>query len=147
MSAALKVKVKKLNPAATIPTKATDGSAAFDLHAASLDFAHGGVLIGTGLSFEVPKGHVMLVYSRSGQGFNHGVTLANGTGVIDSDYRGEVMVKLRGTPASSSYLSSLKVGDRIAQAIIQKLPALDFVEVDKLSETVRGDKGLGSTGK
>lgn len=147
MASSIKLKVKKLNAQAIIPTRATDGAAAFDLHAATLDFSGGGIIIGTGLAFEIPKGYVMMIYSRSGQGFNHGVTLVNGTGVIDSDYRGEVMVKLRRTPMSAPYLSGLKVGDRIAQAIIQKLPAFDFVEVDELSDTERGDKGLGSTGK
>ena len=149
MTAIVNVKVKKLSPEAIIPKYESAGAAAFDLRAASLGWGHQGLVIGTGLSFEIPAGHVMMIYSRSGQGFNHGVTLANGTGVIDSDYRGEVKVKLtcESMTTAYEYLNSLKVGDRVAQAIVMPIPTTEFSEVDELSETVRGAAGFGSTGQ
>lgn len=97
------VKIKKLHPSAKKPTYATPGSACFDLYAATVAgmetigshvYADSPLTCGTGLAFEVPDGHVMLVFSRSGHGFNHDVRLANCTGVIDSDYRGELLAKL-----------------------------------------------------
>ena len=152
----MKIKVKKLYPDAQLPTYATDGSAAFDFYAyAPNGFESlGGMektkwLVGTdtletGISIEVPEGHVMLIYSRSGHGFNHNVRLANCVGVIDSDYRGAIKVKL-----TADGYSQLKVshGDRIAQGIIMPYPKVEFEEVDELSETQRGTGGFGSTGK
>lgn len=142
----MKVKVKRLSTAARLPTYATDGSGCFDLyatHGANLD-SERPAAIGTGLSFEIPEGHVMLVFSRSGHGFNHDVRLANCVGVIDSDYRGEVKVKL----TCDDYRKSLVVseGDRVAQALIIPIPAVEFEEVGDLSVTERGEGGFGSTG-
>ena len=140
----LKVKVKKLNEDAILPTYATPGAAAFDLYANNMD----GDVIGTGLSFEIPEGHVMRVYSRSGHGFKYGVTLANSVGVIDSDYRGEVKVRLVCNHTNDLYnLLSVNVGDRIAQAIIEPIPRVEFELADELSETERGSGGFGSTGQ
>ena len=149
MSDALKVKIKRLSDKAIIPKYESAGAAAFDLRAASVAWIGQGLVIGTGLAFEVPVGHVMMIYSRSGQGFNYGVTLANGTGVIDSDYRGEVKVKLVCESISSAYeyLSNIQPGDSVAQAIIMPIPTSEFVEIDSLSETARGDNGFGSTSK
>ena len=100
----MKVKIKKLHPDAKLPVYSTDGSACFDISALELDnlpsmsgrqlFTDDTTLIRTGLAFEVPKDHVMLVFSRSGHGFKENVRLSNCVGVIDSDYRGELMVKL-----------------------------------------------------
>ena len=138
----LKVKVKKLNEDAILPTYATPGAAAFDLYANNMD----GDVIGTGLSFEIPEGHVMRVYSRSGHGFKYGVTLANSVGVIDSDYRGEVKVRLICNTIRQPELV-VRVGDRIAQAIIEPIPRVEFEMADELSETERGSGGFGSTGQ
>ena len=138
----LKVKVKKLNEDAILPTYATPGAAAFDLYANNMD----GDVIGTGLSFEIPEGHVMRVYSRSGHGFKYGVTLANSVGVIDSDYRGEVKVRLICNTIRQPELV-VRVGDRIAQAIIEPIPRVEFELADELSETERGSGGFGSTGQ
>ena len=86
----------------------------------------------------------MLVYSRSGHGFKHGVRLANSVGVIDSDYRGEVSIGLRNdSPLRFDY----KAGDRLAQAMILPVPMVELVEVEELSDTERGTGGFGSTGK
>lgn len=136
----MKLKVRKLDPGAVIPSFATDGSAAFDLVATKRE----GQLFKTGLAFEVPPGHVMLIFSRSGMGFNDNTRLANCVGVIDSDYRGEVKVKL--TRDDDRPLDA-RSGDKIAQGVVIKLPKIELVEVDELSETARGENGFGSTGK
>ncbi len=148
-SSALRVKIQKVSDHAVIPTYATDGSGAFDLYwSAPADYATNAgpgspALLATGLAFEVPEGHVMLVFSRSGHGFSRGVRLANCVGVIDSDYRGEVMVKLAGDgPGRMTFYG----GDRIAQALIVPVPRVEFEAVDALSETQRGEAGFGSTG-
>ena len=97
----MKLKIKKLDPHAAMPQYATDGSGCFDLVALPGDKGtfHGGDtnarIYRTGLAFEVPRGHVMLIFSRSGHGFTRAVRLSNCVGVIDSDYRGEVKVSLR----------------------------------------------------
>lgn len=146
----MKLKVKKCREGAVIPQYATDGSACFDL-CAVIDgngrmFVNDDRIFNTGLQFEIPEGHVMMVYSRSGHGFNHGVRLANCVGVIDSDYRGELKVKL--TNDSDSFVGlQVKHGDRIAQAMVVPVQQVQFEEVDELTETVRGTGGFGSTGQ
>lgn len=154
----MKLKIKKLHPAAIIPKFATEGAACFDLHALAVDgdfhigsnvWATDPVLCETGLAFEVPPGHAMLIFSRSGHGFNDDVRLANCVGVIDSDYRGEVKVKLT-CDRDVEYTTSpfhIKPGDRIAQAMIIELPHIQIEEVEELSDTARGTGGFGSTGQ
>lgn len=150
----MNVKIKKLDPAATIPQYATEGAACFDLHSigpvGSARFNQPAVFR-TGLQFEVPQGHVMLVFSRSGHGFKNGIRLANCVGVIDSDYRGEVMVKLTCDESGrdQEHLDSAPIffpGDRIAQAMILPVQQVNLEEVSELSETKRGQGGFGSTG-
>lgn len=159
----MKVKIKKLHPYATIPTYATAGAACFDLHATGIQdatpeeleilkkhdahqraavFSSKAAVFNTGIAVEVPDGHVMLVFSRSGHGFKHDVRLSNCVGVIDSDYRGEVMVKLR----SDSGMLDVAQGDRIAQAMIIPIQQVEFDVVEELSTTERGEGGFGSTG-
>lgn len=141
----MQIKVKKLHPDAILPQYATDGAACFDLHA--LDDAQVWPdvpsSIKTGLSFEIPAGNVMLIYSRSGHGFKNSVRLANCTGVIDSDYRGEVVVRLAADWGGRLVVNK---GDRVAQAMIVPIPRVELVEVDELGDTVRGAGGFGSTG-
>lgn len=138
----MRVKIKKLVPNAFTPSYGSDRAACFDLHFAELK-KNGA--FGTGLAFEVPVGHAMLVFSRSGHGFNHGVRLANCVGVIDSDYRGEVMVKLvQDNHDKGAFFP--EIGDRIAQAMIIPVDTVSFLEVQKLSETERGVGGFGSSG-
>ena len=147
----MKLKFKKLHPAAIVPKYQTPGAACFDLHAHSDGVPAGWILsedggtavIDTGLCFEVPEGHVMLVFSRSGHGFKNNVSLVNGVGVIDSDYRGPVAVGLRN---DGPLPFRVQAGDRIAQAMIVPIPAVELEEVDELSETQRGAGGFGSTG-
>ena len=146
------LKVKKLTKSAILPKYQTNGAACFDLHAATVAgmremgsaVSKGHPLTcGTGLAFEVPEGHVMLVFSRSGHGFKEGLRLCNSTGVIDSDYRGEVMVKLQADHPRPDWP---RVGERVAQAMLVKLPVVELEEVDELTDTKRGQGGFGSTG-
>jgi dUTP pyrophosphatase len=147
-----KLKVKRLHPDAQLPRYATPGAACFDLHALfdEHDPEFKSVVTNrpkefrTGLAFEVPEGFVMLVFSRSGHGFNNDVRLSNCVGVIDSDYRGEVRVKLTADTVAAHL--PVRPGDRIAQAMLIQVPQWEIEEVDELSETERGDGGFGSTG-
>lgn len=139
------VNFKKSLPNARTPMYATKGAACFDLFAADVVKTEpNAVVYNTGLQFEIPQGHVMLLYSRSGHGFNKGITLANGTGVIDSDYRGDVMVKL--VSNTCDLCEFPQVGERIAQAMILPVPLVGFFMTAKLSQTERGEGGFGSTG-
>jgi dUTP pyrophosphatase len=147
----VKIRIKRLFPDAPIPQYATEGAACFDLVAHRwIDgagtppvFQGSPRVLGTGLAFEIPSGYVMLIFSRSGHGFKEGVRLANCVGVIDSDYRGEVMVKLTKDDLGASIF---KAGDRIAQALVLPIPQVEFEVITSLSATTRGSGGLGSTG-
>jgi dUTP pyrophosphatase len=147
-----KLLVQKLSATATIPAYATDGAACFDLHADNIGTVHPdqdseqAAVFNTGLAFEVPKGYVMLIFSRSGHGFKDNVRLANCVGVIDSDYRGEVKVKLTQDTMGASGRLMVAQGMRIAQAMLVKYDPVQFEEVDALSTTDRGTGGFGSTG-
>jgi dUTP pyrophosphatase len=148
----MELKVKKLHPDAVLPKYASEGAACFDLHALEdaddsskeVEFApESACTFRTGLSFEVPPGWAMMVYSRSGHGFRNGVRLSNCVGVIDSDYRGEVMVRLHN---EGNDWFNVKKGDRIAQSMLIPVPKVTIVEAEELSETARGAGGFGSTG-
>lgn len=136
----MKVKVKKLDPRAVIPTRGSEQAAGFDLTAISRE----GDLFRTGLAFDIPDGYVMLVFSRSGHGFKENTRLANCVGVVDSDYTGEVLVKLTRDDGLPMWV---RPGDRVAQAVFLRLPKIEMIETDNLKETKRGSNGLGSTGK
>lgn len=127
------------------PKPATDGAACFDIQSASdaVIPPGGTAILDTGLRFKIPEGYALMVYSRSGHGFKHDVSLSNGTGVIDSDYRGEMKVKLRNDGAKPF---TVKHGDRIAQAMLIKLPDLYMVSGAVENDTARGTGGFGSTG-
>ena len=156
----MKIKIKALHQNAVLPTYATDGSGAFDLYAATVDNSavlgkHVGtsrpLLCGTGLAFQIPADHVMLIFSRSGHGFKHGVRLSNCVGVIDSDYTGEVMVQLAqddrfDKETWDSVSTFISPGERVAQAIVIPRPACTFEWADDLDKTGRGAGGFGSTG-
>ncbi len=140
----MKIKIKKLHPDALMPQYGSDGAACFDLHCVNGAFVCTQEVFDTGLAFEIPEGHVMLVFSRSGHGFKNDTRLANCVGVIDHDYRGEVKVKLR-VDSDLSCLS-IKAGDRIAQAMVVPYPKVEFDWADELTDTDRGTGGFGSTG-
>jgi len=142
----MNIKVKTLSALAQLPAYATAGAACFDITTVSdgVDIIPGNsAVLKTDLAFEIPPGHVMMVYSRSGHGFKNGIRLANGTGVIDSDYRGELMVRLHN---DGDRVFSVNRGDRIAQAMIVPVAQVAFETVDELSATARGVGGFGSTG-
>jgi dUTP pyrophosphatase len=140
------VRVKKLDPAARLPEYATDGSGCFDLFASTGGMMNpgGSLVIDTGLAMEVPEGWVLKIYSRSGHGFNGDVRLSNCVGVIDSDYRGQVKVKLK---SDGGAMLLVTPGDRVAQGMLVEVERVSFVEVDQLTATGRGLGGFGSTGK
>lgn len=128
-----------------MPTYGSSGAACFDLYCVDAGYVIDEKTFRTGLAFEIPDGHVMLVFSRSGHGFKHDTRLANCVGVIDHDYRGEVIVKMRCDSATGSMF--VKYGDRIAQAMIIPYPKVAFEWSAELSDTARGNSGFGSTGQ
>jgi dUTP pyrophosphatase len=138
------IKIKKLDKRATLPVYGTEGAACFDISTIESGIVEAGSskVFATGLAFEIPSGYVLKVYSRSGHGFNKDIRLANCVGILDSDFRGQLMVKLKADG------ESLKVeeGDRIAQGMVLKFDKIVFEEVDELSNTERGEGGMGSTG-
>jgi dUTP pyrophosphatase len=153
----MKVHIQALHPEALQPVYATSGAACFDLHACTINGQRESVtllrgrtaVIGTGLAFEIPDGHVMLIYGRSGHGFKNHARLTNAVGVIDADYRGEVMVKLGMDDLAGAKEPELLIhpGDRIAQAIVLPYPRVSFEWVQELGSTQRGAGGFGSSGQ
>lgn len=141
----MKLKLHKLHPDAKTPTYGSEGAAAFDLYAVDGGYMTNGdaLTLSTGLCVEVPPGQVLLVFSRSGHGFHHGVRLANSVGVIDSDYRGTVQVRLH----CDGPHWTVEPGDRVAQGLLLPIERVEFVDHEELTETKRGKRGLGSTGK
>ena len=143
----MNLKIKKLNANAKIPTYATECSAGADLYAL-LDEAvtvqpAETVLIKTGIALEIPNNYVGLIYSRSGLATKRHLAPANKVGVIDSDYRGEILVALHNHSNSPQIIEN---GERIAQLVITPYIQAEFIEADALSDTERSDGGFGSTG-
>lgn len=139
----MKVKVMKLDAGATIPKYAKAGDAGMDLYAVTETFdEHGNYVYGTGLAMEIPEGHVGLIFPRSSIS-KTAHSLRNAVGVIDSGYRGEIMLKFDINTLNSPVY---KVGDRIAQIIILPYPEIEFEEAWELSKTERGSGGFGSSG-
>lgn len=143
------LKIKLLSETAKVPTRATDGSAGYDLYADisyPLYFPKGDILaIPTGVAIALPDAKsVAMVCARSGLAINHGVTLANGVGIIDSDYRGEIKVGLINLGTEDF---TIEPQQRIAQLLIMPVEIPELVVSDSLSETERGEGGFGSTGK
>lgn len=144
ISYGLEVKIKRLHPSAVMPSYATDGSGCFDITALEcIEQNDDTATYRTGLAFEIPQGKAMILYGRSGYAFNRSLRLATCSSVIDSDFRGELLVKVRRDDGGIWYPSA---GDRIAQAMIVDAPHVKFVEVDELSDTKRGEGGFGHTG-
>ena len=143
-----KVNIKKLNEKAVVPTYGSQFSAGADLYACideKLTIAAGQtVLVHTGIAMEIPTGYVGLVFARSGLASKKGLAPANKVGVIDSDYRGEIMVALHNHGSESREIES---GERIAQIALVPYLTADFNVVGELSDTDRGAGGFGSTGR
>ena len=142
------VNIKKLSPDAVIPKYGSEFAAGADLYACENDDVVIGAgetrLIHTGIAMEIPEGLVGLIYARSGLASKRGLAPANKVGVIDSDYRGEIMVALHNHSAESQTVSH---GERIAQIVFAPYMSADFCVVDELGDTTRGAGGFGSTGK
>lgn len=139
------MRVIKLNPDATIPTRATPGSAGLDLYALEGDAVgpKSSKVVRTGVAMEIPQGHVGLIKSRSSLACNYGIDVA--AGVIDSDYRGPLMILLRNT---SDEAFSFAQGDRVAQMLIIPVSTPEIlISTTQLTMTERGEGGFGSTGK
>ena len=141
------VNIKKIDDRAMIPTYGTEFSAGADLYAVcdedTVILPGETKLIHTGLSIEIPEGYAGLIYARSGLASKKGLAPANKVGVIDSDYRGEVMVALHNHGNVEQTVGS---GERIAQLVIAPFLKAEFQLADELKDTVRGSGGFGSTG-
>lgn len=143
----IKVNIKKTDPNAILPSYGSEFAAGADLYSCSenVEIEPGKtVLIHTGIAIELPQGYVGLVYARSGLASKRGLAPANKVGVIDCDYRGEIMVALHNHGTETQ---KVEQGERIAQLVIAPYFTADFNEVDELSQTVRGEGGFGSTGR
>ena len=142
-----KINIKKLSSNAKIPSYATDFAAGCDLYSSSsekISFNSGETkLIKTGIAMEIPLGYAGLIYARSGLATKRGLAPANKVGVIDSDYRGEIMVALHN---HTNEVKEIDPYERIAQLVITPYVKGLFYEVDDLNETKRGENGFGSTG-
>lgn len=150
----MKVKIKKLNEKAVIPAYAQEGDAGMDVTCTSYEYDYGtsSWMYHTGLSFEVPKGYVMLIFPRSSNRKTD-CYLANSVGVLDSGYRGELMLAfknrdsiLSGPFGAGNLVPPYTVGERVGQIMILPYPQIEFKEVAELSSTERGEGGFGSTG-
>lgn len=132
--------------AAEAPFYAHPGDAGADLTSTeALTLAPGQrALVGTGVAIALPEGYAAFVVPRSGLAAKHGITVVNSPGTVDAGYRGEIKVTLLNTDTSAPY--DIAVGDRIAQLIIMPVARAEFVPVETLPESVRGDGGFGSTG-
>jgi dUTP pyrophosphatase len=141
------IAVKKLDERAVLPTYGSEFAAGADLYA----LADGDVVfqpgetkfVRTGLAMEIPEGYAGLIYARSGLACKRGLAPANKVGVVDSDYRGEVMVALHN---HSTVEQKISAGERIAQLVVAPFLKATFTEAEELNETVRGEGGFGSTG-
>ena len=143
----MKVRIKKLNENAVIPSYAKEGDAGMDLVATSIiSTTSTQITYGIGLALEIPKGFVGLIFPRSSVRKTR-LMLSNCVGVIDSGYRGELQATFNKINNDSESENDYKVGDRIAQIMIIPHPSIEFEEADELSDTERGEGGFGSTGK
>ena len=138
------LKFKKTDQKAIIPRRQTEGAAGFDLHALEAEYLHKTttpLMVRTGISVEIPPGHVGLIRDRSGLAAKHGITVL--AGVIDADYRGELKVILAHHGHGAL---NIQPGERIAQLVVTVCPDFEVHEVEDLSDTERGAGGFGSTG-
>jgi dUTP pyrophosphatase len=142
------MKFKKLTPTAHEPTRGSKYAAGYDLSAdvgSNVIIApHTTIKIGTGIAVELPENTFGAIYARSGIASKEGLRPANCTGVVDEDYRGELVVALHN---DSDIMRIVEPGERIAQFVVQPYMNVEFEEVETLSTTVRGEGGFGSTGK
>tara|TARA_R110000787_G_scaffold254915_1_gene360244 strand:- start:199 stop:627 length:429 start_codon:yes stop_codon:yes gene_type:complete len=139
----ISIKCKKLLDSASVPTRAHEHDAGWDLYSSEQSFVISSKrkVVSTSISLAIPDGHVGLIWPRSGLAAKKGIDVF--AGVIDSGYRGEIKVCLYN---SSEINFEINKGDRIAQIIFHKLPQTEMLEVDSLDDSIRGDSGFGSSG-
>ena len=142
----MKIRFKKLDPKAIVPTYSKPGDAGLDLTAISKSSVnnpqYGYVEYGTGLAVEIPEGHVGLLFPRSSIS-NTGLILSNSVGVIDSGYRGEIKFRFKYIPGTADY----NEGDRVGQLVILPYPSIETEEAEELTSSERGEGSFGSSGK
>jgi dUTP pyrophosphatase len=141
----IELPIKKLRDNAVVPVRAYAGDAGLDLSSCErVELAPGErALVPTGLAIAIPEGHAGYVQPRSGLAAKHGISMVNTPGLIDSGYRGELLVLLLNTDRAETFV--VEPGMRIAQLVVLEIPGVDPVEVDELPETERGVRGFGSS--
>jgi len=143
----MKVRIKKLHENAIIPEYQTEGAAGFDLHALDEACVYPGetMLIRTGLAFKIPQGYELQIRPRSGLSLKTKLRISNSPGTIDSDYRGEVKLIVDNIANKRFDTLTIKQGQRIAQAVLTKVEKAEFQLTEELDDTVRNEKGFGSS--
>lgn len=141
----MNIKIKRIHPDALLPIYSHDGDSGMDISSLKNYYVPPKEckLVSTGLEFEIPYGFELQIRPRSGLALNRGITILNSPGTIDAGYRGELKILVFNT---SGRTYKIKKGERIAQGVVSKIEIVSIIESDKLSETKRGDRGLGSTG-
>lgn len=143
----MQLPVAKLQENAVLPSRAHEGDAGLDLYACEAAHIGPGERwgVGTGIAVEIPAGHAGLVLPRSGLAREHGISLVNAPGLIDSGYRGEIRVLLLNNDPAETF--RIEPGDRIAQLVLAPIALAEPVEASELADSSRGDGGFGSTGR
>ena len=141
----IELPIQKLRPDAVVPGRAYSGDAGLDLSSCErVELAPGErALVPTGLAVAIPEGYAGFVQPRSGLAAKHGISIVNTPGLVDSGYRGEVLVNLVNTDQRDTFI--VEPGMRIAQLVVLELPSVDPVEVDELPASERGVRGFGSS--
>jgi dUTP pyrophosphatase len=141
----IELPIRRLRPDAVVPGRAYNGDAGLDLSSCErVELAPGErALVPTGLAVAIPEGYAGFVQPRSGLATKHGISIVNTPGLVDSGYRGELLVNLVNTDMRESFV--VEPGMRIAQLVILPIPELELVEVDELPESERGVRGFGSS--
>ena len=142
----IEVGVRRLRDDAVLPSQAYEGDAGLDLSACESVLLRPGerAVVPTGLAVEIPPGYAGFVQPRSGLAARHGITIVNSPGLVDSGYRGEVLVVLLNTDRDESF--TVERGMRIAQLVVLPVPEIELLEVEALAESERGARGHGSSG-
>jgi len=141
----MKINVKKITKDAVVPKFNYDTDAGADLTATSVEVKGDLLIYGTGLAFEIPKGYYMQISPRSSV-YKYDLELVNSLGIVDASFRGEVKFIFRKTCDNNIRPNVYNIGDRIGQAIIRKIVPTEYIEVDELAVSERGEGGFGSTG-
>ena len=143
----MKVNIKKLKDTAIIPKRGSEQAAGYDLYACTADpiviSSHNTGKVGTGIAMEIPEGYFGAIFARSGLATKQGLRPANCVGVVDTDYRGEIIVALHN---DTDKAQTINPSERVAQLVVIPFLPIEFNEVAELSDTERGENGFGSTG-